>query len=138
MVGPPCGGKSTYVREHAKSDDLVVDFDSIIRSLGNGPGGHDHPERLKTFAFAARDAVMLRLERGGHDVDNAWIINSGATLRDRRGFVHLRPRVILVTADARVLRRRAYAERPPAWLGYIDRWMIEFDDREIDDTVITG
>ena len=34
IVGPPCAGKSTYVRENAKAGDLRVDYDLIAQALG--------------------------------------------------------------------------------------------------------
>ena len=34
ITGPPCAGKSTYVRENAKSGDLRVDYDLIAQALG--------------------------------------------------------------------------------------------------------
>lgn len=29
VTGPPCSGKSTYVRTHARPGDIIVDFDAI-------------------------------------------------------------------------------------------------------------
>ena len=34
ITGPPCGGKSTYIRKHAKSGDLIVDYDELAMTLG--------------------------------------------------------------------------------------------------------
>ena len=34
ITGPPCGGKSTYIRKHAKSGDLIVDYDELAMALG--------------------------------------------------------------------------------------------------------
>jgi predicted kinase/DNA-directed RNA polymerase subunit RPC12/RpoP len=34
VCGPPAAGKSTYVREHARTSDKVIDFDMIAREFG--------------------------------------------------------------------------------------------------------
>jgi AAA domain len=34
VCGPPASGKSTYVRKHAGSDDIVIDLDDIAKELG--------------------------------------------------------------------------------------------------------
>lgn len=34
ICGPPCSGKSTYVREHAEDGDLLVDYDVIAQAFG--------------------------------------------------------------------------------------------------------
>ena len=36
VCGPPCAGKSTYVREHAMPGDIVIDFDLIAQEYGYG------------------------------------------------------------------------------------------------------
>ena len=33
VTGPPCGGKSTYVREHAKPGDFVIDLDRLALAI---------------------------------------------------------------------------------------------------------
>ena len=40
VLGPPCGGKSTYVAEQAQSGDVVVDYDALAQALGS-PTPHD-------------------------------------------------------------------------------------------------
>jgi 5-methylcytosine-specific restriction endonuclease McrA len=49
VCGPPAAGKTSYVREHAQWNDLVIDLDAIIAMLSggsnaNGAGGRDHTE----------------------------------------------------------------------------------------------
>ena len=34
VTGPPCAGKSTYIREHAADGDVLVDYDELAQALG--------------------------------------------------------------------------------------------------------
>ena len=73
VTGPPAGGKSTYVREHAKDGDVIVDFDVLAQALGS-TSRHDAPEPIAAVAFAAREAAIEKILDG---VDTgAWIIHT--------------------------------------------------------------
>lgn len=59
VIGPPAGGKSTWVRERAKPGDIVIDFDLLACAL-TGPGGdpHDHTPAVAAVTKAARRAAI--------------------------------------------------------------------------------
>lgn len=73
IVGAPCSGKSTYVREHAKSGDLIVDFDKIAEALGSAKS-HEAEGIVKEAAFAARESV-INIALRNKDADS-WIIHT--------------------------------------------------------------
>ena len=76
ILGPPCAGKSTYCREHARDGDVVVDYDALADALGNR---HPHEARgeVRDAAFAARASVIERaLAGGGGDADHYVIHTS--------------------------------------------------------------
>lgn len=75
VIGPPCSGKTTYVREHARVGDLVVDWDALMAAL-SGRAGHVSDPGLSAYIAAARDAVVTRLtqRRGGTEPPAAWIV----------------------------------------------------------------
>lgn len=136
VCGPPCGGKSRYVREHAKPGDLIVDLDLLMRALTGLPM-HEHVEAVKPLAFDARDAVLERLWSGSHDVRQAWIVTTAATEKQRATYVRRGCRVVMVTASPEELRRRC-AKRPALWLELVERWLAEHDVEGIHETVVTG
>ena len=136
VCGPPCGGKNTYVAEHAQPGDLVVDLDALITALG-GNGGHDHPAALLPLAFDARDAVMARLWSGRHEVQRAWVISCAPTRRERAPFRMRGARVVMVKADRDVLLKRADVERPTGWPSYVDNWLNEYETADVDAIVET-
>ena len=59
VMGPPCGGKSTYVSERAEKGDLIIDYDLIAKALG-APISHAADGIIKQAAFDARESAILR------------------------------------------------------------------------------
>jgi HK97 family phage prohead protease len=76
VVGPPCSGKSTFVDEHAKDGDVVVDFDRLAAAFGSKTA-HDAPYAIRNVTHAAREAA-IDLILAGIEAD-AWIIHSSPT-----------------------------------------------------------
>jgi hypothetical protein len=73
VVGPPCAGKSTFVRDHAAPGDIIVDFDALATALGSSTA-HDAPQDIAYVAFDARDAAIDRVLEG-LDTDS-WVIHT--------------------------------------------------------------
>jgi predicted kinase len=91
ITGPPLSGKSTYVRDHAKPRDVVIDFDVLAQALGSD-AHHDHHLWIAQVTAAAWGAAVRRaLAARGHDT---WIIDTSPTperarLYGRAGAVHV-------------------------------------------------
>lgn len=118
VMGAPCSGKSTYVREHAKPGDIVIDFDVLAQALGS-PDPHDHPRHIRMVAIDMRRTAItsaIQQHQHGHTV---WIvdINPGErmTAYQRAG-----ARFVTMEASRAELHERAAAERPPRWHQLID------------------
>ena len=76
ITGPPCAGKSTYVREHAQDGDLRVDYDLIAQALG-AMNSHAAEGIVKNAAFSAREGAILTALK---NVDaESWIIHTTPT-----------------------------------------------------------
>lgn len=56
--GPPCSGKSTYVRDHAQEGDLVWDADAVHKAL-TGQTEHRHEKPALNILMGFRE-VFLR------------------------------------------------------------------------------
>lgn len=73
IVGPPCAGKTTYVTEHARPGDIVVDWDQLARKAGS-PRHHDHAPEY------AHQATRLRWELEQQithmTTGRAWVIRT--------------------------------------------------------------
>ena len=53
VVGPPCAGKSTYIRRMARSGDVLIDYDALARALGSDRA-HEAPPNVADAAYFAR------------------------------------------------------------------------------------
>jgi len=76
VTGPPCAGKSTYVREHAAAGDLRIDYDLIAQALG-AENSHAAEGLVKQAAFDAREgAIAAAISQ--QDAES-WIIHTTPT-----------------------------------------------------------
>lgn len=120
ITGPPCSGKSTYAREHARPGDITVDFDLIAQALGS-PDSHDHPPELREITAAAWSAAVNRVLAYSRTSITAWIIDSKPTRQRWLAYQQARARHITLTASREELHRRADSDgRSPEWHRRID------------------
>ena len=71
VTGAPCSGKTTYVHEHAKAGDIIIDFDAIATALGAEP--YEAEGNIFTAAVKARlAAIDAALTCDG----DSWIIDT--------------------------------------------------------------
>lgn len=128
VAGPPCSGKSTFVRTNAGFGDRVFDYDEVMATISGRPL-HEHDEGLRDRVLAARAALVEEL---GRDPDlTGWVITATYRAQDLR---ELRDavggQVVLLMVDQVEAHRRCdQAGRPAAWHEYIDRW---FERTDID------
>ena len=71
VTGPPCSGKSTYIREHAAPGDLIVDYDDIVEALGGKR--YEADGLIRDAAVAARKSAITSAMGGETD---AWIVDT--------------------------------------------------------------
>ncbi|MDY2986123.1 MAG: HNH endonuclease [Peptoniphilus sp.] len=74
IVGAPCSGKSTYVREHAGKNDIVFDYDEIVKALSFNDLHNNNPNMID-YVLDIRDLILKRLEMEDR-FDTAWIITT--------------------------------------------------------------
>jgi len=74
VFGPPCAGKTTYVKEQVKENDLVYDYDSLQRALSFGNGSISN-KNLHDYIISFRRLICDRLfiEK---NIDTAYIITT--------------------------------------------------------------
>jgi len=129
VVGPPAGGKSTWVLEHAKPGDVVIDFDRLAVALtGSGGDPHDHAPAVTSVARAARTAAIeaaLKLA-GKTDV---YLIHSSPGRERMQRYRELGARIQVVDPGRDVVRQRCKAERPQRMFAVIDEWYREQRDQ---------
>jgi predicted kinase len=120
VTGPPCSGKSTYVREHRKPGDIVIDFDTLAQALGS-PNPHDHSTAVRNVTIRMRRAAIEAALRT-HDVD-VWIVDCNISPDRMRAYQRAGATIRAMTVDSAELHRRASKERPALWHRLIDEWV---------------
>lgn len=127
ITGPPCSGKTTYIRQRAKPGDITVDFDAIAQALGS-PVSHGHDRAIWKVAIEARTAAIKAAVGQHQQGATAWIIDSRPTQATRRHYLDAGARIVSLSATAGELHRRADQDgRPAAWHSRIDEFLAGTD-----------
>lgn len=120
VCGPPCAGKSTYVLEHAGTDDLIIDWDEIVESLGFPPR-HHFVERGLVGVIA--DEWRRRIARAKLHDGVVWVIRAKPAREVRPLATSLGADIIEITAPVPVLLERAsHRPHPEAHRKLILSW----------------
>ena len=121
VTGPPCSGKTTYVRTRAKPGDIVIDFDTMAQAFGS-PNDHDHSASTRHVTIQARrTAIAAALTV--HQQTTVWIVDSNIPADRLRAYRSAGASIVALTVDADELHRRAARERPALWHRLIDQWV---------------
>jgi predicted kinase len=118
VCGPPGSGKSTYVRQNAGPNDLIIDLD-VIRSRLSSQPIHSPAAHATRAALEERNR-LLRSLASDHDHDKAWFIISApnaaerAMWRDKLGAT-----VVLLAVPIEECRRRIWSD--PERVGQCQR-----------------
>ena len=122
VTGPPCSGKSTYVRTHARPGDIVVDFDILAQALGS-PTPHDHSAATRHVTIQARRAAIAAALTVADKVP-VWIVDCNISPERMAAYKTAGARVVTMGAAPEVLHQRASSGRPPRWHQLVDRWAL--------------
>lgn len=119
VIGPPCAGKSTYIRRMSSVGDVLVDYDALARALGS-PHEHDAPRAVADVAFHARKAAIDRCLARGHP---AFVIHSNPTPAQIRAYRDAQARLVLLDpGQDECLARAERDARPPETAERIRQW----------------
>lgn len=120
ITGPPCAGKSTYVRENAKSGDLRIDYDLIAQALG-AENSHAAEGIVKQAAFDAREgAIQTALKNADAE---SWIIHTSPSAEHMQLYGDAGADVIALDPGYDVCMERAKQdERPQQTIDGIEKW----------------
>lgn len=113
VTGPPCAGKSFYVRDMALDGDIVVDMDLIAVALVvDDIEQHDYSDEVRSVARSARKAAVREALRVGQvSRRNVWIVHTRPTPEWLRIYRSVNARVKIVDPGRDVCLSRL-AERP--------------------------
>jgi predicted kinase len=125
ITGPPCVGKSTWVRERAKTGDIVVDLDRIALAItAEATPHHEYPADIRKAAIMLRQsavAIAMSYARKG----TAYVIHAKPSGRALNKYLRAGAQLIELNAPMDVLMARAKAERPQHIWQTLSRWWDE-------------
>lgn len=64
VCGPPGSGKTTFVQQHMRPGDIVLDMDTIVSALTGNKSAHPDYSGIMDTALSVREAVYKSIESG--------------------------------------------------------------------------
>jgi shikimate kinase len=128
VYGAPCAGKTTYVKEVAQENDLVLDIDNLWAAVKAGScKEYQKPEALKSIVFDLRDTILedVRTRRGRWE--NAYIIG-GYPMQGERERMQDRigaDKLVHIDTDKETCLQRAKL-KAPEWERFVLDWFEKF------------
>jgi 5-methylcytosine-specific restriction enzyme A len=136
ICGPPASGKSTYVRDNAKPDDIVIDLDLVAQGYGFG---RNRPENITKALLQDRNRRLAALasEPAGR---TAWVIVGAPGQKLRQWWCQAlavqQGDIVLLLPPMAELQRRVMNDPDrkricDLQLQWIDGWMLREHGRMI-------
>lgn len=136
IYGPPCSGKTTYVRDRLQDQDVVYDYDALINAMTNRMT-HLHDKHIAHSLAAQIKYTMLGwLRDTNNPVDVAFLITTYPS-RDLKkklaDFDNVRYIRMEATMEECLERLKSDDSCPDkdAWEQVIRDWFGEFEGKEV-------
>lgn len=126
VYGAPCSGKSTWVKNSAGTEDIVLDIDNIWQMITNNER-YVKPNNLRTNVFMIRDCIldMIRMRTGRWK--NAYVVGGYPLASDRERLIQsLDAEEIFVDEKKEVCLERARVSERHGWDKYIEEWFADY------------
>lgn len=127
--GPPAAGKSTYVNGHKGVNDLIFDFDLLMRDL-SGFDLYDRNENLISYLVDFRQQIVDTLETE-EKLDTAWIIVSYPEGELKEQLESMGAEFILIEADKDVCLQRIEEDElrkdKESWRQVVENWFKKYE-----------
>ena len=129
VTGPPAAGKSSYVREHAKPADIIIDLDRIAAALmpGDVTDIHDYPQHIRNIAIGARKSAIARALRTRYPC-TVWLIHAVPARDQLQQYARLRYRIVTLDPGRAEVEARVKKIRPRDTLLGVARWYSRYPD----------
>lgn len=131
VCGPPCSGKTTFVKERADDHDMVVDLDTIQTTLDPN---YRHWTKsalnsgLLNKSVRVRNSLLGSLHR--RKQGRAWFIVSAPTQAERDWWHdHLGGEIVLLHPGVEECKRRAIERGTPQAQTGVDDWQRKAQER---------
>lgn len=97
VTGPPCAGKSTYISENAKNDDIIIDMDRIALAFCvDETEPFEYDDVIRKVARSARQAAVREAinRMQGERYRNLFIIHTDPNSDQRMSYRAMNARFI--------------------------------------------
>lgn len=125
IYGSPLSGKSTYVKECATKNDLVISMDDIRYAI-TGCEYHDNSNYTLSDVFAVRDLLLDRVKVNATKAHDVYIIGGYPYKGERERLcreLKLEPIYIDATREECLVRLESDTTRDKKlWTKYINDW----------------
>lgn len=137
VQGPPAGGKTTWVRTHARPGDVVVDLDALAAALTVGEPGHRHEQAVLR---CARRAWRVAVDEALACVDtvDVYVVHSMPSDQAMVRYAEHGAHVVTCDPGREVVLARIATERPTEAKAVAGRWYARPVDRASGVTVGEG
>lgn len=122
VTGPPAAGKSSWIRAHAKPDDIVIDLDLMALAMA-GPGAdhHAHGDVLMKVVHRARFAALNEAYQHLDKVD-VYVIHTQPSAKAMAKYKRLEARIVVVDPGRDIVMQRIADMRQPGMQAVATRW----------------
>lgn len=125
VYGSPCSGKSTWVKDVATSNDLIVDIDSIWECI-TSCNKYNKPNRLKANVFGIRDCLLEQIKMRIGNWKNAYVIGGYPLKMEReRLSLQLGAEFIFIDCDKETCLNRSINDE---WKHYVNEWFDAYQE----------
>lgn len=125
VYGSPLSGKSTYVKESASKNDLIISIDDIRLGI-TGCVDHENSNNTLSDVFAVRDLLLDRVKVNATKAHNIYIVGGYPYRGERERLCYelkLEPVFIDVSKEECLMRLEACNDRDKSlWKKYIEDW----------------
>lgn len=122
VTGPPAAGKSSWIRAHAKAQDIVIDLDLMALALA-GPGAdhHAHSDVLMRVVHRARFAALNEAYQHLDKVD-VYVIHTQPSAKAMAKYRRMQARIVTVDPGREIVMQRIKDMRQPGMEAVATRW----------------
>ena len=122
VTGPPAAGKSTWVRQNAKSGDITIDYDAIAAVLTPlEKGSRVYPRHVSAVTQAARRAA-IDAALDYKDATDVYVIHSTPSEKMIKFYQRLGAKIVTVDPGRDVVLSRCDKQRPWQMKQVANRW----------------
>lgn len=120
ITGPPCAGKTTYIGNHAKAGDLIVDYDELAMTLGSAEKWN--PVGIVQRATQKARAAAIKAATNNPKAES-WIIQSRLSEDLRKEYETLGAEIVEIDPGKETCIERAKRDgRPKNIFLAIEGW----------------